>query len=97
MGVPSILYHNVDEDSPLHGLTQENLEERDMEILVILDGIDETTATPVQVGERPGDQQMVISVAHGLLLAASPSIIPVRRGVRTFLPTSGGVTTFALS
>lgn len=52
MGVPSILYHQVDENSPLHGLTREDLDERDMEVLVILDGIDETTATPVQARTR---------------------------------------------
>lgn len=39
----------VDEDSPLYGLSQADMEELDAEILVILDGIDETTATPVQV------------------------------------------------
>uniref|UniRef100_A0A1D2AEI2 ATP-sensitive inward rectifier potassium channel 12 n=1 Tax=Auxenochlorella protothecoides TaxID=3075 RepID=A0A1D2AEI2_AUXPR len=48
MGVPSILYHTVDADSPLYGLNEEDLDEMDVEILVILDGIDETTATPIQ-------------------------------------------------
>lgn len=38
----------MDADSPLYGLNEEDLDEMDVEILVILDGIDETTATPIQ-------------------------------------------------
>ncbi len=39
--------HPIDADSPLAGLTQEDLESRDVEVLVMMEAIDETFSQPV--------------------------------------------------
>jgi inward rectifier potassium channel len=36
--------HAIDQDSPLYGLTQEDMEAQDMEIVVMLNGLDEILA-----------------------------------------------------
>jgi hypothetical protein len=48
LGVPSIMAHRVDPGSPLWGLSRADLEAGDCEFVVLLDGIDESTATAMQ-------------------------------------------------
>jgi hypothetical protein len=48
LGVPSIMAHKVDESSPLYGVTQEELEAAECEIVVLVDCVDETTGSNMQ-------------------------------------------------
>eukprot|EP00887_Chlorella_sp_A99_P001013 scaffold5.g1013.t1 len=48
LGVPSIMAHTIDHSSPLYTMTREQLASLDAEIVVLLDGIDESTATTIQ-------------------------------------------------
>jgi len=48
LGVPSIMAHTIDENSFLWGVTRQELEESEAEIVVLLDGTDETTSTAMQ-------------------------------------------------
>lgn len=50
LGVPSIVAHTIDPSSPLWGVTRRQLEENadEIEFVVLLDGIDETTSTVLQ-------------------------------------------------
>jgi len=40
--------HPIDANSPIHGMTQEEMTRGDVEIIVILTGVDETFAQPIQ-------------------------------------------------
>ena len=46
---PVSVYHHITEDSPLHGLTQEDLASSQLELVVILEGIVEVTGLTSQV------------------------------------------------
>ena len=48
LGVPSIMAHTIDASSPLHGVSRADLEDGEAEFVVMLDGVDETTATAMQ-------------------------------------------------
>jgi inward rectifier potassium channel len=40
--------HPIDADSPIHGMTQRAMEDEEVEIVVVLTGVDETFAQPIQ-------------------------------------------------
>lgn len=48
LGVPSIMAHKIDASSPLWGKSREDLDSMDLELIVLLDGIDETTSAAMQ-------------------------------------------------
>lgn len=48
LGLPTSMSHIVDADSPLSGMMPADMEQEDMEILVLLDGIDATTSGVLQ-------------------------------------------------
>lgn len=48
LGLPTAMSHVIDADSPLSGLMPVDMEEEDMELLVLLDGVDATTSGVLQ-------------------------------------------------
>ena len=48
LGLPTSMGHIIDADSPLTGMMPADMEQEDMEILVLLDGIDATTSGVLQ-------------------------------------------------
>jgi hypothetical protein len=48
LGVPTIMAHTIDESSPIWGVSRQELECSDIEFVVLLDGVDETTSTIMQ-------------------------------------------------
>ena len=48
LGLPTSMSHIIDADSPLAGMMPADMEKEDMEILVLLDGIDATTSGVLQ-------------------------------------------------
>lgn len=48
LGVPTIMAHTIDESSPMWGVSRQELEGSDIEFVVLLDGVDETTSTVMQ-------------------------------------------------
>ena len=49
LGVPSVVAHTVDAASPLAGLSRAELAAADAEVVVLLDGIDESSGSAIQV------------------------------------------------
>ncbi|DBB05842.1 TPA: hypothetical protein ACH3X3_009852 [Trebouxia sp. C0006] len=60
LGLPTSMSHIVDADSPLSGMMPADMEQEDMEILVLLDGIDATTSGVLQArcSYQPADIQL---------------------------------------
>lgn len=58
LGVPTVVTHVADEHSPLKGMGPAEIERRGWEIVVLLDGTDESTSMPVQVGGLSFAQMM---------------------------------------
>lgn len=48
LGLPTGVTHVITAESPLAGLTLSDMEAQDMEVLVLLDGIDATTSAAMQ-------------------------------------------------
>ena len=48
LGLPTTVSHTIDAASPLQGLMPEDMAALDMEVLVLLDGIDASTSGHVQ-------------------------------------------------
>jgi len=73
LGVPSIVAHSIDRDSPLWGCTRADLEQSEAEFIVMLDGIDEMTSAAMQARHSyfPGDIRWEESFAG--VLARRPS------------------------
>ncbi|GAB4823606.1 hypothetical protein N2152v2_010652 [Parachlorella kessleri] len=57
LGVPTVLRHVIDEESPLYGVGLQEMDRYGWEIIVVLDGYDESTSMPVQARKsyRAGD------------------------------------------
>ncbi|GAQ89742.1 Inward rectifier K+ channel [Klebsormidium nitens] len=57
LGLPAIVAHPITPSSPLYGLTFEMMEQCDMEILVLLEGVDASTSAKLQAraSYRPSD------------------------------------------
>ncbi|EFN52826.1 hypothetical protein CHLNCDRAFT_138260 [Chlorella variabilis] len=53
LGVPSLIEHRVDSKSPLSGMSEGDIKGSDMELIVLLDGIDETTSRCLQARWPP--------------------------------------------
>ncbi|PRW33237.1 inward rectifier potassium channel 2-like isoform X7 isoform B [Chlorella sorokiniana] len=48
LGVPSVIEHRIDRGSPLWGMSDADMRAADMEIIVLLDGIDESTSRAIE-------------------------------------------------
>lgn len=48
LGLPCTVKHPITTTSPLYGLTLKDLENADMEILVLLEGVDASTSSKLQ-------------------------------------------------
>ena len=65
--------HKVDAASPLWGMGRAELEACDCEFVVLLDGIDESTSTALQV--RSGDEQQACASLHSSVPLQLPSLL----------------------
>lgn len=48
LGVPSVIEHKIDHRSPLWGMGEAEIENADMEFIVLLDGVDESTSRALE-------------------------------------------------
>jgi len=76
LGIPSIISHIVDESSPLFGLHEDDMREREMEFVILLDGIDEMTSTAMQARYSYSPDDIVWnSIFMGILTRGESGIL----------------------
>jgi inward rectifier potassium channel len=63
------ILHPIEERSPLHGATAESLKRDEVEIIVSLTGIDETSMQPVHARKRYVDEQILFGVRYADMLS----------------------------
>ncbi|MCA9619042.1 MAG: hypothetical protein KC731_08470 [Myxococcales bacterium] len=77
-----VVMHPIDEDSPLHGLTADDFAEQEVEVLVSVSGMDETTMGPVHAVHTYEDDAILHDHRLGDVLSERPDgrlIMDVRR------------------
>jgi inward rectifier potassium channel len=64
--------HCIDADSPLHGQTPESLAQQEVEVHVMVVGLDDTSMQTVHAGCRYGDRQILWGRRHADILSEAP-------------------------
>lgn len=77
-----LIMHAIDQDSPLHGLTPADYVEQEIEVMVSVSGLDETTMGPVHAVHNYEDKQILHEHRLADVLSERPDgriIMDVRR------------------
>lgn len=87
LGLPTSISHVIDSDSPLVGMMPADMEQEDMEILVLLDGVDATTSGILQARCTTSDPSSPRTCAPCLCLnPATPALQSYTLHKRAALP-----------
>jgi len=64
--------HSIDRDSPLHGLTPEDLVKREVEVIATVVGVDDTSLQPVHARHRWEHKSVLWGARHADILSELP-------------------------